>query len=319
MKIVPLASESLGVRSMAIYVETGDVGVLFDAGASLAPRFGLMPHPFEYGALREARERIRAYSEKAEVITLSHYHFDHYTPTWDEPDGRWTWGSMEEARAIYKGKLLLAKDRNRDINASQRRRAYVFEKRITWLVEGLEYCDGKAYEFGGSRLVVSAPMPHGDEGSRLGFVLFFTLTDGNETFMFCPDTQGPVSERAKRYILEVKPDFLAIGGPPIYLAPSKIPQEVVEKGLNNLKELASEIGLMLVEHHMLRDERALELVEELKRWARSNGNEVSTYAEFLGRKDELLEARRQKLYEEHPPSDEFLIWAERRERSPPPL
>jgi len=88
MKIVPLASESLGVRSMAIYVETDDVGVLFDAGASLAPRFGLMPHPFEYRALKEARERIRAYSERAEVITLSHYHFDHYTPTWDEPDGR---------------------------------------------------------------------------------------------------------------------------------------------------------------------------------------------------------------------------------------
>ena len=44
MKIVPLAADSLGVRSMATYVEAGATGVLIDPGATLASmRYGLPP------------------------------------------------------------------------------------------------------------------------------------------------------------------------------------------------------------------------------------------------------------------------------------
>src|SRR4030095_12254168 len=44
MKVIPLAAESLGVRSMATYVEVGGTGILIDPGATLAPaRFGLPP------------------------------------------------------------------------------------------------------------------------------------------------------------------------------------------------------------------------------------------------------------------------------------
>ncbi len=37
MKVLPLAAESLGVRSMATYVECGGTGLLLDPGATLAP------------------------------------------------------------------------------------------------------------------------------------------------------------------------------------------------------------------------------------------------------------------------------------------
>src|SRR5436853_585901 len=44
MRVIPLAAESLGVRSMATYVEAGDLGILIDPGATLAPtRWGLPP------------------------------------------------------------------------------------------------------------------------------------------------------------------------------------------------------------------------------------------------------------------------------------
>ena len=44
MKIIPLAAESLGVRSMATYVEAGQTGILIDPGATLSPsRFNLPP------------------------------------------------------------------------------------------------------------------------------------------------------------------------------------------------------------------------------------------------------------------------------------
>jgi len=79
MKIVPLAAESLGVRSMATYVEVAGTSVLIDPGATLAPlRYGLPPADEEWEALRRANDRISAYAGRAQFIFVSHYHEDHF-------------------------------------------------------------------------------------------------------------------------------------------------------------------------------------------------------------------------------------------------
>src|SRR5438477_376617 len=66
MKVLPLAAESLGVRSMATYVEVADLGILIDPGATLAPtRWGLPPAEPEWEALRRANDRISAYAARA--------------------------------------------------------------------------------------------------------------------------------------------------------------------------------------------------------------------------------------------------------------
>ena len=71
MKIIPLAFESLGVRSMATFVET-DQKILIDPGTSIAPkRFGYPPWKNEFEALYESRTRIKEYAEKADVMTIS--------------------------------------------------------------------------------------------------------------------------------------------------------------------------------------------------------------------------------------------------------
>ena len=55
MRVIPLAAESLGVRSMATYVEVADTAILIDPGATLAPaRYGLPPAEAEWEALRRA-------------------------------------------------------------------------------------------------------------------------------------------------------------------------------------------------------------------------------------------------------------------------
>ena len=79
MRVIPLAAESLGVRSMATYVEAGDLGILIDPGATLAPtRWGLPPAEAEWQALRRANDRISAYATRARLIFVSHYHEDHF-------------------------------------------------------------------------------------------------------------------------------------------------------------------------------------------------------------------------------------------------
>ncbi|NIR87042.1 MBL fold metallo-hydrolase, partial [Candidatus Bathyarchaeota archaeon] len=59
--------------------------------------------------------RIRKASEEADVIVISHYHYDHFTDFDEE---------------LYEGKLILAKSCNEYINDSQRKRAEKFYNRL---------------------------------------------------------------------------------------------------------------------------------------------------------------------------------------------
>src|SRR4030043_2009232 len=128
IKVTPLAAESFGVRSMCTYVETPDVKILLDAGVSLCPsRFGLPPHPKEVEAINDCRKKIRSAAEKADLVTLSHYHFDHHTPSFEDRLSQWT-EPTETARQIYQDKTVLIKNPKENITYSQRQRAWMFQK-----------------------------------------------------------------------------------------------------------------------------------------------------------------------------------------------
>src|SRR5574342_633702 len=108
MIVVPLAAESLGVRSMATYVECGDTRILIDPGATLAPsRFNLAPADEEWEALRAANDRISTYAARASLIFVSHYHEDHF----------------RHDTGLYAGRRVWAKDPTRHIEGTQARRA----------------------------------------------------------------------------------------------------------------------------------------------------------------------------------------------------
>jgi len=108
--LTPVWFDSLGAKSSCILVETPCIKVLVDPGASaMHPSF---PATAEEKArwLAEAKQAIREASRKADVIVVTHYHYDHYT----------------RSPELYSGKLLLAKSPNQYINSSQRKRAESF-------------------------------------------------------------------------------------------------------------------------------------------------------------------------------------------------
>src|SRR5262249_46220678 len=81
MRVMPLAADSLGVRSMATYVEAGDLRLLIDPGATLSPnRFGLPPTSEEEEALGRALDRIGGYARRGTMITVGHYPGDKDPP-----------------------------------------------------------------------------------------------------------------------------------------------------------------------------------------------------------------------------------------------
>jgi predicted metallo-beta-lactamase superfamily hydrolase len=309
IKLTPLAAESFGVRSMCTLVETPDLTVLLDAGVSLCPyRFSLPPHPTEFKTIDKLRKRIAEAADKAQVVTISHYHFDHHTPSYEDWLVNWT-EAKETARQIYQGKTVLMKNPRDKINASQRQRAWLFQKTGGKHAKALETADCKTFSFGKETVLrFSEAVPHGPDDSMLGWVVMVLIECEGERFMFAPDVQGPMSTRTLELIKAAKPQVILLGGPPFYLGGFKVSEAQLQMGLKNLTEVVEAVPLTILEHHALRDDVWRQRTEQVYAKAVETGHRVMTAAEFAGCENNFLESKRKMLYVENPPSKEFEKW-----------
>lgn len=307
IKVTPLADESYGVRSMCTFVKTPDTKIILDPGVSLAPkRMGYPPHPREYEALSKCRKKIMENAEKAKIITISHYHFDHHTPSFI--DWFTNWSSAETARRIYEGKLILAKSYRSMVNPSQRRRGWMFKKTGGSHAKNLEIVDGRTFKFGQTTLRFSEPVYHGYSNSELGWLIMTTIEVEDEKVVFASDVQGPIHRPTLEVILAAKPKLVIISGPPTYLTGFRVTKENIEMALENLKRLVEKVPITILEHHLFRDENWRNLSQGIFDVGTDKGHKVFTAAEFTGRKNNFLEFRRRQLFETEPPSSDFKKW-----------
>lgn len=323
IKIVPLAAESLGVRSMCTYIETRDVRILLDAGVSVCPnRFGLPPHPLEFRAIAECRRKIADAAQRAEIVTVSHYHYDHHTPSYEDWLCNWT-AETETAMQIYSGKVVLMKNPREHVNYSQRRRGWMFQRNCGEYAKTLDNADGKAFVYDDTCVRFSEPVFHGPEGSFLGWVLTTAIECQGEKFIFAPDVQGPMSSTTLDMLIKERPLAIMIGGPPLYLAGFKVDESQIKAGLKNLENIVMQIPITILDHHILRDEEWSMKSTSLLHQAYESGHTVLTSAGMLGLKENLLEAHRKKLFVDEPPSKEFEKWMkaseEAKRKLKPPL
>jgi len=309
IRVLPLAFESFGVRSMATFVETDDLKLVIDPGSALGPRFKLSPHEREYVALARSRQEILDAARNADVLTISHYHFDHYVPSFE--DWTWTWSSPELAGRLYRGRVILVKDISSNINLSQRKRGYIFQKLNSKLAKEIRVADGKSFKFGRTTLEFSKPVFHGTHGSQLGYVLMLTVQTPGCSLMHASDVQGPVDDEPLKLILEQKPDMLLMGGPPLYLRDFKIDRESLARALDNMVKLVGEVPLTVIDHHLLRSLDYGEYLRPVHAEAEKEGHRVLSASEFVGQAPQLLEAMRKELHQQEAVERE---WYERLER-----
>jgi predicted metallo-beta-lactamase superfamily hydrolase len=277
MKVLPLAADSLGVRSMATYVEVAGTGILIDPGATLAPsRFNLPPAAEEWDALRRANDRISAYAARASMIFVSHYHDDHFR---SDP-------------STYAGRTVLAKDPRRMVTGQQARRGAelwsVLEAHARPTV-----ADGYERREHALELRVSPPLPHGVEGTTLGYVVALVVDDRSERerFVFASDVQGPLSGVAAGWLIQQRPTLVYLAGPPSYIE-REVGTALIERGIDNLLRVVDATGCRVVmDHHAVRDAAYGARFERL--W--STGR-VVTVAEHLGLPVAALECRRHQLW-----------------------
>lgn len=310
MRIVPIAEESLGVRSVAMYVETQDLRILLDPGVSLAPRrFGLAPHPREVERARMLRARLEDLVARCSHVFISHYHRDHFTVPYRS---LYMATSEESYVRTYSGRVVLMKS-PRDLNYSQRLRYSSLARAIRGVARDLVHVDGARMSLGSTELVFSESLPHGPEGSRTGRVVALSIADPEARLTFMPDVQGPMSERAVGFALASRPEILVVGGPPFYLS-HIFTAEDLEAGVRGLARIVETAPLrqLVITHHALRTLEWRGLLGEVFSRARARGVEITTYAQILGVEEDLLEARRRELFETEPPPEgyERSFWEE---------
>lgn len=278
------------MRGMATLLVFGKERILLDPGCTLAPRFSLPPHEQEYLALSKARERISKASKRSQIILISHYHLDHYTPPF--VDWQWTYSSPELARELYKGKIVLLKDYE-GLPPTQRRRGYLLQKFLKGICEVIP-ADSQRFTFGSITIEASEPLSHGPFSQAK--VLYFSIRAGGHTFVFSPDLQG-LNEELVDVVLAWKPDVLVASGPPLHLLHYKLTEGDIQRATENLVELVSKIRMVVLDHHLFRSTDGEKYLRSIAERAREVGNRVLCAAEARKTKPNPLEARRKELYE----------------------
>ncbi|RLJ07661.1 MAG: MBL fold metallo-hydrolase, partial [Candidatus Aenigmatarchaeota archaeon] len=101
--------DSLGAKSSCCLLESGKTLVIDPGIAVMQPSFPASLAKKLYW-LAQGKRAVLAALKRADAVIISHYHYDHFIP---DP-------------GLYRGKLLIAKDPNKWINDSQRKRAEEF-------------------------------------------------------------------------------------------------------------------------------------------------------------------------------------------------
>ncbi|WP_456371218.1 MBL fold metallo-hydrolase [Geoglobus sp.] len=281
MKVVPVAFDSMGVRSMATYVETKDVRVFIDPGVALGPkRYGLPPHEFELRRKEELWSRVKEYVKRSDLVIITHYHYDHHSPAEVE---------------ILAGKKVFVKHPEEYINHSQRGRARKFLKLLHGVAD-VEYADRRKLEVGETLIEFSPPVPHGT-GSRLGYVVMVMIDDGRESFIHTSDVEGASLEEQIGWLREKDAETVFMDGPMTYMLGYRFSERSLERSVENVSSLMDgSLKTIVLDHHLARDLVWRDRVAEILKSGEECGVSVKSAAAFAGLEEELLEARRKELY-----------------------
>jgi len=280
--ITILGAESLGVRGLCCVVEVGDRRIVIDPGLALGyERHGLLPHPAQVAVGEQVRRRIIAALRDASDVVMSHFHGDH-VPL---PNANPYQLPARRVAPLCRKVRLWAKGPEGLSPSMERRRASLGEA----LGRDLPNAEGQS----DGPLTFSPPVSHGEAHTRLGTVMMTRVEGRNTVFVHASDTQL-LDSKAVSLILDWRPDIALVGGPPLYLD-KRIGGRQRRMAWENAQRLARHVDVLILDHHLLRCEEGLSWLDRL---SSETGQRVICAADFMGHPRRLLEARRERLYEE---------------------
>jgi len=302
----PLAAETLGVRSLAVYIESVAGPVLLDPSFAVVPRrFGLPPHPWEIAAAWVARTRLGQACESAETLVVTHFHYDHMMAPERRP---FEFYEPATRTRCYSERKLLVRSVSEPINFRQMQRGKELLRQFPDAVQA----DG--LDLGWIRF--SGPIPHGPVGSKQGWTFCCCVQTTAGPVAFGDDTQL-MTDESLDWLLSCEPKLAITSGPALLRAsaggqagPSGSDGDPIEqiadpsmlKGLERLVKLAQQVPAVIVDHHMARSKN---FPAVLRACSARAGRKIYSVAEWLDEPLLLLEAYRKFLHKAEPVHPEW--------------
>jgi len=276
LKIDYVACDSLGTRGMCICVQTPDVVVTIDPGASLEPAHFPMPAERRRAMVDEHDAAIRSACARSQLVVISHYHLDHF---YDRRDPE-----------RYGDKTLFVKNQE-GLPAKQLETATTFHKTIDGLPKETIVADDRKFKFKKTRIGFSAPVWHGAEGAEPGTVIMTEVSWGKEKVLVTSDVGGPLEKVTTDIILGSKAQTVIADGYPTYmLGQFATGHDLVRSIVNVCRILAApSVKAVVLDHHMARDYRYPAFFKLVYDKAKQLRKQFGTAAEVLGKTSAVLE------------------------------
>lgn len=273
MKIIPIAGETLGVRSTSLFIETEKIKILIDPGFSIPKlKNSLPPTPYEFKVGDKIKKTLQEKIKETDLIIITHYHLDHFSFYED----------------FYKDKIVYIKDPENFISENQKERAKNLMKILEKNSKSFQISKGEVI-FENVKIKFSQVFPHGVDENMGGVVS--VLIDDGEKVLYSSDISGFSSENSENFVIQENPDFLIFDGPV---------EEVLDKAILNTEKIIKEtnIKMFIMEHHPFRDLNYKEKLKDYFLLFEKKGLSLLNYALFLNKEEMLLEGERHFFYEE---------------------
>lgn len=289
MNVIPVCFDSMGIRSTCTFVQTKELNILIDPGVALATkRLGYPPTNIELNTFYLFKKKILEFARKADIIIITHYHYDHYISSHDE--------MFEE---LYADKIVLCKNRKTKLNFQQRTRGKEFEISVKRVCKEFHFIDGNSFDYGKVKITFSPPLWHGTERSSFGYIIMTTIKQGHEKLLYTSDIMGPIHNNNRKYIIKENPDILIMCGPPTHLLGYDLTEShmsSVVKNVNKIIERAKKTKVIIYDHYILRDKNYEKFFKPWVKLAKKNKKKFVTAAEYAGVPIRQLEANRDEIY-----------------------
>ncbi|NOZ81846.1 MAG: MBL fold metallo-hydrolase [Candidatus Micrarchaeota archaeon] len=281
MMIVPVAADSMGVRSMATLVLSDKV-FFIDPSAALGPlRYGLPPSKEEEEMLALSFKRIIDVAKHTEVFFITHYHYDHHPHP-----------SLEDVyEKLFSDKLIVSID-YRNLHASGKTRGKAFHDLASEFAKEIIFVEDSELKFGRTAIHTKTVW-HGEVGSKVGKVLMLFFSHGKQTYLFGSDAQNLYDPEAREWFEEKNPEVATVDGYPTIFVGWRFSAKKFEESKKLLLETVrkTQLKTLIFEHHLLRDANYRKKISEFFEIL-----EVKTAAEYLGAENLFLEAWRKKIH-----------------------
>ncbi|MEA1922106.1 MAG: hypothetical protein U9N63_05565 [Pseudomonadota bacterium] len=278
-----IGTESLGVRGLSCFVKAGKRRILIDPGVALGYiRHGLLPHPIQIAEGERVQQRIIEALERTTDVVFSHFHGDHIPLQKANPYQL----AIRQLPENFQNICCWSKSSD-SLGEKMKQRAQDLRALLGsnfHMAEGLS--DGP--------MSFSKAMPHGARGSKLGTVMMTRINLGDKVFLHTSDIQL-LDSATIDFIIAWQPDIVLAAGPPLYI--ETLSDELRTAAWENGLRLAHNVDILILDHHLMRDQRGPAWLEDLSAKA---GKRIYCAADFMGKKRLLLEAGRTKLYETMP-------------------